>query len=68
MYKRQPIGCGKNFKGVYERESKNVITFKAEMGGAKDVYKRQAVCRGTLDLKCKGRIKYEINIKSEYVF
>ena len=32
-----PIGCGKNFKGVYEREDKKVITFKAEMGGAKEL-------------------------------
>ena len=32
-----PIGCGKNFKGVYERLEKNVITFKAEMGGAKEL-------------------------------
>ena len=32
-----PIGCGKNFKGVYEREARNVITFKAEMGGAKEL-------------------------------
>ena len=32
-----PIGCGKNFKGVYERDSQNVITFKAEMGGAKEL-------------------------------
>ena len=32
-----PIGCGKNFKGVYERETKTVITFKAEMGGAKEL-------------------------------
>ena len=32
-----PIGSGKNFKGVYERLEKNVITFKAEMGGAKEL-------------------------------
>ena len=32
-----PIGCGKNFKGVYEREARNVITFKAEQGGAKEL-------------------------------
>ena len=32
-----PIGCGKNFKGVYEREDRKVITFKAEMGGAKEL-------------------------------
>ena len=32
-----PIGCGKNFKGVYERGARKVITFKAEMGGAKEL-------------------------------
>lgn len=32
-----PIGCGKNFKGVYERGDRKVITFKAEMGGAKEL-------------------------------
>ena len=32
-----PIGCGKNFKGVYEREARTIITFKAEMGGAKEL-------------------------------
>ncbi len=32
-----PIGCGKNFKGVYERDEQRIITFKAEMGGAKEL-------------------------------
>ena len=32
-----PIGCGKNFKGVFEREAREIITFKAEMGGAKEL-------------------------------
>ena len=32
-----PIGCGKNVKGVYERDEKKVITFKAEQGGAKEL-------------------------------
>jgi len=32
-----PIGCGKNFKGVYERETREIITFKAEQGGAKEL-------------------------------
>ncbi|MCQ2401503.1 MAG: peptide chain release factor 3 [Lachnospiraceae bacterium] len=32
-----PIGCGKNFKGVFERDAREVITFKAEMGGAKEL-------------------------------
>lgn len=32
-----PIGCGKSFKGVYERDEQKIITFKAEMGGAKEL-------------------------------
>ena len=32
-----PIGCGKEFKGVYERESKNILRFEAvSTGGAKE--------------------------------
>ena len=32
-----PIGCGKNFKGIYERGEDSIVTFKAEMGGAKEL-------------------------------
>ena len=32
-----PIGCGKNFKGVYDRHDKTITTFTAAMGGAKEV-------------------------------
>lgn len=32
-----PIGCGKNFKGVYDRNSKQITTFTAAMGGQKEV-------------------------------
>lgn len=32
-----PIGCGKNFKGVYDRHSKQITTFTAAMGGQKEV-------------------------------
>ena len=32
-----PIGCGKNFKGVYDRHTKEITTFTAAMGGAKEV-------------------------------
>ena len=32
-----PIGCGKEFKGVYERESKNILRFEAvSTGGSKE--------------------------------
>lgn len=30
-----PIGCGKDFKGVYERESQQVIRFVPVQGGKK---------------------------------
>ena len=32
-----PIGCGKNFKGVYDRETRKIETFKANMSGQKAV-------------------------------
>ena len=32
-----PIGCGKSFRGVYDRETKKITTFKAAMGGQKEV-------------------------------
>ncbi len=32
-----PIGCGKSFKGVYDRFAKKITTFTAAMGGAKEV-------------------------------
>ena len=31
-----PIGCGKNFKGVYDRFTKKISTFTAAMGGAQE--------------------------------
>jgi peptide chain release factor 3 len=30
-----PIGCGKNFKGVYDRHTKEITTFTAAMGGTR---------------------------------
>ena len=32
-----PIGCGKNFKGVYDRHDKTITTFTAALGGQKEV-------------------------------
>lgn len=32
-----PIGCGKNFKGVYDRNTRKITTFAAAMGGQKEV-------------------------------
>lgn len=36
-----PIGCGKNFKGVYDRFTRRITTFTAAMGGAKEVESRE---------------------------
>ena len=36
-----PIGCGKNFKGVYDREEKAVATFKAALNGQKEIESRE---------------------------
>ncbi len=35
-----PIGCGKDFKGVYDRNTKTVSTFTAAMNGQKEVDER----------------------------
>ncbi len=35
-----PIGCGKNFKGVYDRNTHEVTTFTAAMGGQKEIDSR----------------------------
>ncbi len=36
-----PIGCGKNFKGVYDRETRRITTFTAAMGGMKEIASRE---------------------------
>lgn len=36
-----PIGCGKSFKGVYNRNTKKITTFTANMGGQKEVETRE---------------------------
>ncbi len=36
-----PIGCGRNFKGVYDREARKITTFTAAMGGAKEIASRE---------------------------
>ncbi len=36
-----PIGCGKNFKGVYDREKKTITTFTASHSGMKEVESRE---------------------------
>lgn len=35
-----PIGCGKNFKGVYDRDTRTITTFTAAMGGQKEIASR----------------------------
>lgn len=42
-----PIGCGKSFKGVYDRQTKGITTFTAAMGGQKEVASRTFDVEGT---------------------
>ena len=42
-----PIGCGKNFKGVYDRQSETITTFTAAMGGQKEVASQTFGVEGT---------------------
>ena len=42
-----PIGCGKNFKGVYDRNTKKITTFTAAMGGQKEVASQTFDVNGT---------------------
>ena len=41
-----PIGCGKNFKGVYDRATKKITTFTAAMGGQKEVASQEFTLDG----------------------
>ncbi len=36
-----PIGCGKNFKGVYDRDQKTITPFTAAMNGQKEIESRK---------------------------
>jgi peptide chain release factor 3 len=45
-----PIGCGKEFKGVYDRNTKEVSLFKAAMNGQKEVDTKN-IKAGTDELK-----------------
>ena len=45
-----PIGCGKEFKGVYDRNTKEVSLFKAAMNGQKEVDTKN-ILAGTDELK-----------------
>jgi peptide chain release factor 3 len=45
-----PIGCGKEFKGVYDRNTKEVSLFKAAMNGQKEVETKN-IKAGTDELK-----------------
>ena len=42
-----PIGCGKNFKGVYDRNTQKITTFTAAMGGQKEVATQEFDVDGT---------------------
>lgn len=47
-----PIGCGKEFKGVYDRNTKDVSLFKAAMNGQKEVDTKN-IAAGTDELKAE---------------
>ena len=42
-----PIGCGKSFKGVYDRQTKKITTFTAAMSGQKEVASETFDVEGT---------------------
>ncbi len=42
-----PIGCGKSFKGMYDRSTGRISTFTAAMGGAKEVAHEEFDLEGT---------------------
>ena len=42
-----PIGCGKSFKGVYDRQTKKITTFTAAMAGQKEVASQTFDVEGT---------------------
>src|SRR5699024_3791307 len=42
-----PIGCGKNFKGVYDRATRKITTFTAAMGGQNEVASQEFELEGT---------------------
>lgn len=42
-----PIGCGKSFKGVYDRNTRTITTFTAAMGGQKEVASQDFDVDGT---------------------
>ena len=42
-----PIGSGKSFKGVYDRQTKKITTFTAAMGGQKEVASQTFDVEGT---------------------
>ena len=47
-----PIGCGKEFKGVYDRNAKEVSLFKAAMNGQKEVDTKN-IMAGTDELRAE---------------
>ena len=54
-----PIGCGKNFKGVYDRFTKKISTFTAAMGGAKEVATREFEAESPEAESAVGSIYYQ---------
>ena len=59
-----PIGCGKNFKGVYDRQSETITTFTAAMGGQKEVASQTFGVEGT-DVEAVIGVDYHEQLKDE---
>ena len=62
-----PIGCGKSFKGVYDRQTKKITTFTAAMGGQKEVATETFDVEGTdvdsvMDPEQKEQLMEEIEL------
>ena len=59
-----PIGCGKSFKGVYDRQTKQITTFTAAMGGQKEVASRTFDVEGT-DVDSVISLDYHSQLKDD---
>ena len=46
-----PIGCGKNFKGVYDRNTRKITTFTAAFNGQKEVEAKELELEAESDRK-----------------
>ncbi len=54
-----PIGCGKNFKGVYNRDTQTITTFTAAMNGQKEIASREVSADSEEALRLVGQDYYD---------